>query len=279
MPDINTTIILSRAELIFLMNSISAKHLAGIELKEFNLPRANLQKLIRTGKQSLISRSLVDKQTLESASKLKSMVKTISSRDRAIILVRGIRSKGQQLFIYNFYKNSLVQHTMPEEGLHCLKKVNTAADMLNYINQLILLKPVALKDKRVTFSMPREKFLEIQKIASINNINEACKQLMSFGISEGRALLLTKSFLRPMFTMSLGCLKIKKDEVADMISFSVFAIEGDAWGIWPGEIRSEIKLLPVDGGDILAMLEDWLNTNNKQSEKQIPNSREKKISD
>src|ERR1700690_415900 len=96
-------IVLTRAELVCLMNMIGATHLAGMELKEFDLPNSRLKKIIKIGKKSLSGRSLIDRKTHEINPVLVDLIKAISFRERAIVLIRGIHGMGRQLFTFNFY--------------------------------------------------------------------------------------------------------------------------------------------------------------------------------
>lgn len=267
--------ILTRAELIYLMDRVGATHLAGMELKEFSLPVSRLMKLKQSGKQSLLARSLINKTTFAINSELEGLVKAISFRDRAIIVVRGIGGKGKQLFIYNFYGSTFVQHTMPEEGKHRLEKISTSKNILDRIGELIFLKPVS-KNKRPRYSISRQDFEQIESVAS-SNPNKALLRLKSLGLPEEATSLIVKALNQPIFTLSIACLGIKKDEIINATSCGVFAIEEASWGIWPGNNGSEIMIFPVDGEDVRSMLLDWVNPDEKHGNKKVSVSKRKII--
>jgi len=173
-------------------------------------------------------------------------------------MLRGIARKGRQLFIFNFYKNILVQHTMPVEGQHRLEVLTSNKDLFAHINYLVPLKPVS-KYKRLQNLLPSTDFMDIQRLTKSDK-SKAKEHLKSFGFAEDRASLMAEALSNPAFTLSMICLTIKRDKITNGMAFGVFASEDSSWGIWPGKNKSEIVIFPVDSDDVCIMLQKWLDS-------------------
>lgn len=256
-------VIISHAELIYVLHRIKAKNLVGMELKEFSLPNEKLDEILELGLKSLISRSVIDPKTLEISSELIDLVRAIGFREFAVILVRGIRGKGKQIYIFNFYGNSIVEHTQPEENKHRLKVIASFEDFINRIEQLVPIKPV-FSENRLQYHINTIDFERIQDL-SIKNPEEARQKLLSNGVSESSALLLLSILSNPILTFSIACLVVKKNTIVEANSVAIFADEISSWGVWSSKTtknKLDWLIMPTGINDVKMSLIKWLEIGN-----------------
>lgn len=251
-------VILSRSELVFLLNLLNAKRIIGIELNEFLLPDHQFNEILEAGKASLISRSLLDGNTLAVSPPLDSMIQILALRDIAIVLVRGIRGKGQQLFILNLFEGQLMEHTMPEDGLHRLAMFESERDFLTHLEKVVPLEPVQREGRQIYYTT-QSNFEQIYSHIVSDKI-EAISQLTKVGIPEELASAITTALSSPLYTLSMACFRIRNQKVFDTSSVFIFADEDIAWGTWSGDVvggELNISLLPSGINDVKDAIKEW----------------------
>jgi hypothetical protein len=265
-----TELILSRAELVYTLNALQTTHIVGMEMREFARPQKQFEALLREAEKSLIERSLltVDNQSQERllAPELVGMVGALAFRSLAFVLVRGVRGKGQQIFIFNRYRDIMVEHTFPREGTHRLALVNTLEDLLARVDSLVPLQPV-IREGRPKFAIAQTEFEELQQRVQADSNGEALSNLVAAGLGQDLASVLIQALKNPLFTLSLACLKCERDTVVDAKSVAVFADEQSAWGVWQGtedKGAPQLLIFPTGINDVLSALIDWLGFRDEQ---------------
>jgi len=257
-------LILSRAELVYVLNALQASRIVGVELREFTWPQQQFDALLQEAEQSLISRSLltVDAQTQRRllAPELVEMVSVLAFRSLAFALVRGVRDKGQQLFVFSLYQDTIVEHTQPQEGMHRLAVIGTPEDLFARVESLVPLQPV-LRGGRPQFTMVQKQFERMRQSVQTNNTSEAMSILVAAGLAEGLVPSFIRALQKPLFTLSLACLECEGDTVVVASSVAAFADEQSSWGIWSGAAdvdAFQLLIFPTGINDIQSAFIDWL---------------------
>jgi len=265
-----TELILSRAELVYVLNALQATRIVGVDLKEFTCPRQKLEALLEEAEQSLIARSLLtvdnQSQTRLLAPELVEMVGALAFRSLAFVLVRGVRGKGQQLFIFNLYQDIMVEHTQPQDGIHRLALISTLEDLFARIESLVPLQPV-IREGRPEFTIAQTEFERLRQQVQAGGNGEALSTLVAAGLAEDLAPLLIQALQNPLFTLSLACLECEGDAVVDASSVAIFADEQSAWGIWQGTAdvdAPQLLIFPTGINDVRSAFIDWLGLRDEQ---------------
>ena len=260
----STALVLSRTELVYVLNTLQASKIIGVELKELDLPQEQFEALLQGAEQSLAASSLLtlDEQAQERllVPELVGLVEALPFCSLAFVVVRGVRGKGQQMFIFNFYKDIIVEHTMPQEGLHRLVAIGSLEDFFARVESLVPLKPVIVEE-RPQLSISQAGFEELRQIVQADSDGAAQSILIASGLEEDLASALVQALGNPQFTLSLACLECEQSTVIDANSVAVFADEQSAWGIWQGTVDgddSEILILPTGINDVRSMIVSWL---------------------
>lgn len=263
-PQTTEELVISRAELIYVLNTLHVTRIVGMELKEFALPKLQLDAMLRDGEHSLIARSqlTVNQQTRSFVLSPTAigLVRALAFRDLAFILIRGVRGKGQQLFVFNRYQNMLVEHTLPRASQHRLATVGTLDDLFARLESLVPLQPV-LREDRPEFTITPVRFEQARQQIQTGQVSEAISTLVAAGLDENLAPLLVQSLQKPLFTLSLACVKCERDMAVAVSSVAVFADEKSSWGIWPDmaeENNHDLLVFPTGINDIKSAFIDWL---------------------
>jgi len=263
-------LILSRAELVYVLNALQASRIVGVELTEFAWPQQQFDALLREAEQGLVSRSLltVDAQSQRRllAPELVEMAGVLAFRSLAFALIRGVRDKGQQLFVFNLYQDLMVEHTLPQEGMHRLVPIGAPEDLFARVESLVPLQPVRRKG-RPLFTMAQSRFERMRQGVQTKSASEVMSILVTAGLAEGLVSLFIQALQNPLFTLSLACLECEGNTVVAASSVAVFADEQSSWGIWSGAADvdpSRLLIFPTGINDIQSAFVDWLGLEPEQ---------------
>jgi len=257
-------LVISRSELIYVLNALQAKHVVGVDIKEFELTPSGLESLLQKAEKNLIASNLVtidpSTQTRQINPILIGMIGALAFRSAAFVLVRGVRDKGQQLFIFNVYQDIIVEHTQPQQSLHRLAVLEDLDAFFSRIDQLVPLHSVITKD-RPQFVMSQTAFQDIQQNKGLQDY-EIAQTLVKAGLSKDLTLPFIQAFQNPIITFSLAILSCEQDTAVDASSATIFADENSAWGVWGGVegIReTDCLVFPTGTNDIKVAFADWLD--------------------
>jgi len=263
MADELAELLLSRAELVYGLNALQARHIVGVQLAEFDGPQEQLADLLREGERVLRARSLLttDSETGQAllAPALVGLVGALAFRSQAFPLVRGVRGMGRQLFVFNRYQDTLVEHTLLHEDVHRLAVVPTLDDLWNRVQGLLPLHPVTEQD-RPQFTMAPAAFDRLLERVQANG-GGAVSALVGTGWPQELAARLVSALQNPLFTLSLAYLECAPERITQADSLSVFADESSAWGVWLG--RDEAgptlwRVFPTGVNDVWRVWLRWL---------------------
>ena len=257
-------LILSRAELIFLLKQMGAAQVAGVDLPELAAGAVNLEGVLAEGKQTLLSRSLIS--TAGTAvPELLAVMAVLAHCDMALILVRGMKGIGQQLFVFDFLDEQILEHIRPDEKTHRLVWIQNKAALLDRVTQLVPLVAVEAQG-RFLFEIKVAAFNQARKLAKMGE----AKQALDILIQQDWAPDLAENFLHTLdqleFTLSLACLKTRNGEVVDASSVAVLASADASWGIWPGDQSDEepgYSVFPTGITDLYEAITGWLDSRNR----------------
>lgn len=258
-------LILSRAELVYVLNALQVRRIVGVELEEFGWPEDKFARLIQKAEQTLISRSLLtidpETQTRLLVPELVGMVGTLAFRSVAFVLIRGVRDKGQQLFVYNLHKEAVVEHTLPRDGVHRLAHIGTPKDLFSRIESLAPLELVR-REGRPQFTIEQREFESVRKnVQSNGSVKIATSVLAGAGLGKDLIPVFIQSLKNPLLTLSLAYLECEDDTITAASSVAVFADEQSSWGIWSGAVDvnpSELLIFPTGINDLKSAFTDWL---------------------
>lgn len=260
----SVALVLSRAELVYVLNALQATKIIGVDLSEFDLPPGRFQTLLQDAEQSLVDSSLLtveekdQKRLLDPG--LVGLVGALPFCSLAFVLVRGVRGQGQQMFIHNFYEDIIVEHTLPQEGLHRLAAFDSLESFFARVDNLVPLKPVIVEN-RPQLSISESGFEELRQSVQAGEDGKAQSRLTACGLEEDLAPALLQALRDPLFTLSLACLECEKSTVINAHSLAVFADEQSAWGIWQetgDKDDPDLLVLPTGINDVRAMIISWL---------------------
>lgn len=258
-------LVMSRGELIYVLNALQAKNIVGVDLKEFDLPPAELDELLQKAEKDLIASDLLtidpQTQTRELNPILIGMVGALAFRSTAFVLIRGVSDKGQQLFIFNFYQDVIVEHTQPKEGLHRLAAIENLDTLLDRIDELVPLHTVITED-RPQFIMSQTSFEELQQNIEAMENHEIIPILTKAGLEQDLTSPFIQALRNPIFSLALAFLDCEEDKAVNASSAAIFADENSAWGVWSGVegiSGTDCLVFPTGVNDIKAALIDWLN--------------------
>jgi hypothetical protein len=249
-------ILLSREELVYLLRSGNAQGVAGMKIAELELEEAEVQKISDQGRQSLKARGLVGADNLPQADLL-NMADVVGQRDLAVILARGVRAYGQQLFVYNLLGDDIVEHTLPEVGIHRWMSLDSLEAFFKRIQDFVPLAVVNLKD-RVMLSINQADVDFLRLNVNDKKWAEARQRLSTLGAPADWVEPLLAAMGQPFITLSMAILLLDAGEVVSGTSAAIFADEGSSWGIWPGEKEGQLLLFPTGITDLFNAIADAL---------------------
>ena len=248
--------ILSRAELVYLLHELKCKTVVGVNLKELNQSDEELSVSLKQG-QTLLNKK---KDTVD-YSQLVEFVEVLGKRDIGIVMIRGIKNLGRQLFIFNFYNGKIIEHTMPEEGFYRLALIPSFDALIERLKQIVSLAAVNMNDREIN-KISQPDFENIIKFVQSGNIHEAEKILEQTDFNQAYYGYLLQAIGEPEFTLSIACFKIQNDTAMETSSVSIFADQQSSWGVWPGEMEATppiLYLFPSGITDVFNTFSDWLH--------------------
>lgn len=256
-------IILSRSELIYLLHGLNCKTAVGITLDELELPEEDLQDHLNKGSQDLAKHSLLPVPTY-----VQELVEAVGKRDMALIAVRGINKLGRQLFVFNFYKDKIIEHTLPTEGIHRLAVIDSFDALIQRFKQIVPLAPVE-QSGRPKFKITQPEFEAVVNQAQSGQTTQAEKSLLRAGLPKEFSKYLLRALKTPEFFLSLACIAVENDTAVNASSASIFADQQSAWGIWPYDMTASPPLMiifPSGVTDVYNAIQDWYEARKSSSQ-------------
>jgi hypothetical protein len=258
-------LIISRRELVYVLNALQVKNIVGVNLEELELPSSEFEALLREAEEELIASELLtidpESHNRELEPTLVGMIGALAFRHTAFVLVRGVHEKGQQLFIFNVYQDVIVEHTQPQEDLHRLFLIESMEDLFERLDQLIPLHTVIVEN-RPTFVMEMAEFEEMQQRIEELEDSVIRQMLVQADLEPGLTSPFIQALRNPLFTFSLAFLHCENSTATAASSAAIFADQNSAWGVWGGVegINDEDCLIfPTGINDIKSALVDWLD--------------------
>lgn len=255
-------IILSHNEFVYLLRLLDCMGIAGMTLEELKDTPAN--KIFEAGtKDKLMEKSFIKikKGNVVIQPRILKLIYPVAKRDMAFVLIRGIKGIGEQLFVFNCFKNEIIEHTLPDENTHRLALISSFQRLIERFNELVPLNAVK-QDGRPECIVDQPGFE-----AFINGViksqlkeYEIENKLSGFGFDKNYNHHFLQALKFPELTISIACLYIVKDQIEYATSVSIFADMESSWGIWPHKMDESPPLLmvfPTGIADVFSVVSDW----------------------
>jgi hypothetical protein len=259
-------IILSRAELLAALNHYGTRDIIGSKFSETDLDENKIQAVLEEGNNKLVDRNLgeysPDKNKIKLNSKFESFIKPLVYRDLALILIVGVKGKGQFPLVYFKFEGGIVEHIVNEDRTHTLTIFTEIADLLQRFIELVPLQSVIRKGRQ-KFEIEHSFFENIVKLSKDEKrgTQKVSKELERLNIDNIVASKVASALTKPDVTISLALVLCEGDKVSEASSFAIFADQESSWGIWPKETDSDpplFWLMPSGINDVHSALIDWL---------------------
>jgi hypothetical protein len=262
-------IVISRAELIYLMDRLDAQRMVGLDVLAKD-PSAfyggNRESVIQDGRSSLIQRGLVlpskDGGNDQAEGMLLKCAITSFFPDSALLVVRNIPQLGEQVLVFFRREDYLLLHSFPEEHTHRMEPLDDSDQVLEILLDWFPLHQY-LKGKTQLHMSPGE--LEaFQGLAESQQENAAVELLQNQPLSNDEKLTLVQAVEDRAISGSFAVLYLEGEVVHDAFSLAVFADGKTAWVLEQpeddieGQQLSVSRIGPDFKGVMGRLIERWL---------------------
>jgi hypothetical protein len=137
--EINKGILLSREEIVYLMNLLGARSLLGVDRKEViategSIQNERLQKLIMDSLKKRGILTLDEKKTPVLDTKIQSILETLYFPERAFVVTRHCSGFGDQIFYLINRENNTIMHSFPQDREHFLLPIPHTEDIVQQLS-------------------------------------------------------------------------------------------------------------------------------------------------
>ncbi|MCW5874194.1 MAG: hypothetical protein KIS88_06065 [Anaerolineales bacterium] len=151
-----------------------------------------------------------------------------------------------------------IEHYVNKEGSHVLTRHTGYQEVISRVADLIPLEPV-IREERPTIALETGFVSELVELPrNDSSLQKVAQMLSSYTKDEELVSRLSRALLSPVFTASVALIELEGDEASQASSFTVFADENSAWGIWPKSLEPPmVWVMPSDVNDVKSCLTDW----------------------
>ncbi|GEM_PF-2112459 len=229
-------LLLSRAELIYLMELLGSTRIFGIEPNLLEgLTTNEKQKITAQGEALLRQRGLIGPSLSANDSLAEDFGKMLTAAlfpRRAIVIVRELTDIGRQILIFAKHDALWVLHTFPEETTHRFSVfpiTEQACDLV--LNWFPIHKFPPSPNNELPFSVEQEKFDVIRRDIESGNIESATKALDEYLPQETQKQALVSAIAKRTLNGAFALLEVdsEKQEITDAHTYGLFAGENIAW--------------------------------------------------
>ncbi|NIM94883.1 MAG: hypothetical protein GTO18_14375 [Anaerolineales bacterium] len=264
-------VILSRAELSYLMDMLDAHYMVGLDGLGDDPPyfyAGNRESIIQEGRTSLIQRGLVLPGENGSSDRAEGLlmkcVITSFFPDSTLLVVRNIPQLGEQVLIFFRRENYILLHTFPEEFTHRMEPFDHPNQVLDILLDWFPLHQYPKGETHLR--MPVGRFEVMQGLAERGEEDAAVGALRDQPLSDDEKLALVRAIENRAISGSFAVLYIRGEEINDAFSMAVLADSRTAWvlgqpdddpeGLWISVIRVGSDFAMVMRGLIRKWLEE-----------------------
>lgn len=260
----NNELFLDRKELIYLVRLTGSQTVIGMDMPELKQDKKEIDNLLAEAEKSLVKADVIEISQTQGVSveePILQMIEVVAKRSLAILTIRSIRGKGQQLFVHNFLDNLILEHTLPQENMHRLAFVKNQDAFYERLRLIFPLHPVDQKTRK-EFVIKEKLMQQIKDNLLQNNLEAPEKELEKLGMPREYRQTMLNALKTPQFTASAAAFLMRGDEIKDASSFSVVGDQESSWGIWPHKLIEkdpEFLIFPSGITDVLCAFKDWIS--------------------
>jgi hypothetical protein len=264
-------IILSRAELIYLMDMLDAQHMIGLDMIGEESPRSNNgdhEGVVQKGRSSLMQRGLVrpgkNGGSDRAEGKLLKCAITSFFPQSSLVVVRNIPELGDQVLIFFRRDDYLLLHTFPEESTHRMESFDHPNQVLEMLLEWFPLRRYPEGESCLRLSLDRFEYL--QGLAERGEEDAVVGLLQDQPLGDDEKLDLVRAIENRIISGSFAVLYIKGAEIRDAYSTAVLADANTAWLLeqprddQEGQ-RISLKRVGPDFVNVISdLIEKWLKS-------------------
>ncbi len=240
----DSSVTLDRAELVYLLKKNKIPVIIGLDMDAI-IRGQNYADFCKFGK-DLYSNSLIKK---DLKGYIDTILKTLSTCNFGIIIIKKTQHLGEQLFIYNFSSKIVIEHTQPSEGQHRFMILHNETEFYNRLGLVIPIINVN-NNKLMQFYIPLDSFpqlidnLRINFDATITEINNSSL------IPDTYKKPFIDAIQNPEISISILAIKIKDSIVEKIDSYAIFANTHSCWGVSQEKDKEDMTIYPAGLDDI-----------------------------
>jgi hypothetical protein len=227
-------IVVSRAELIYLMERLDAQRMVGLDMLGDD-PSAfyeeNRESVIQEGRSSLIQRGFVLPGEGIAGDKAEGMLLKCAIAsffpDSTLMVVRDIPQLGEQVLIFFRREDYILLHTFPEEHTHRMEPLDHPDRVLEILLEWFPLHQYPMGESQLQMSPDR--FEDFQSLAESRQENAAVELLQNQVLGDDEKLALVQAVENRAISGSFAVLYLEGEVIHDAFSLAVFADGKTAW--------------------------------------------------
>jgi hypothetical protein len=229
-------IVISRAELLYLMDRLDAQRMVGIDMLGDD-PSAfygeKRESVIQEGRSSLIERGFVLPGENGASDKAEGMLLKCAIAsffpDSTLMVVRNIPQLGEQVLIFFRREDYILLHTFPEEHTHRMEPLDHPDRMLEILLEWFPLHQYPKGESQLFISPDR--FEAFQGLAESRQEGAAVELLQNQPMSDDEKLALVQAVENRAISGSFAVLYLEGEVIHDAFSLAVFADGKTAWAL------------------------------------------------
>jgi hypothetical protein len=262
-------IIISRAELIYLMERLDAQRMVGLDMLGDD-PSAfydgNRKSVIQEGRSSLIRRGFVLPGEGGASDKAEGVLLKCAIAsffpDSTLMVVRNMPQLGEQVLIFFRREDYILLHTFPEEHTHRMEPLDHPDRVLDMILEWFPLNRYPKSESHLRIAQSR--FEDIQSFAEQGEEDAAIGVLQNQPLSDGEKKSLVHAIENRAISGAFAILYLEGEVIRDAFSLAVFADGKTAWVLeQPGDDMEDQRVTvrrigPDFVGVMSRLIERWL---------------------
>ncbi|KPK88321.1 MAG: hypothetical protein AMJ88_19220, partial [Anaerolineae bacterium SM23_ 63] len=262
-------IVISRAELIYLMERLDAQRMVGLDMLGDD-PSAfyeeNRESVIQEGRSSLIQRGFVLPGEGGASDKAEGMLLKCAIAsffpDSTLMVVRNIPQLGEQVLIFFRREDYILLHTFPEEHTHRMEPLDHPDRVLEILLEWFPLYQYPMGESQLQMSLDR--FEDFRGLAESRQEDAAVELLQNQALGDDEKLALVQAVENRAISGSFVVLYLEGEVIHDAFSLAVFADGKTAWTLEQPEDDVEDQQISVrrigpDFVDVMGrLIERWL---------------------
>lgn len=251
-------LILKRAEMAIVLDSLGLSTLIGMETDAFQMSDHEKRALASSGASGLIDRNLAergDDGTLAIDGDLRAIVKVAADAELAVVILKDIPGLGKQLIVHAAMNNAVVEHTRPTGDSHRVAVLKAQTDLPERWAEIL---PLGDEPRNGRINSNLEIFPKIVSLANAGAFADAIR-LFPGGTPRALADQLVKDMHSPTYSANIAFLWREQGLITDGRNLMLLVGENASWliaQIQPGSPIIEINKVNREVC-LLEMVEQW----------------------